>query len=204
MLGVIIAEKQEMTQLFDSESKKAVPCTVLKVAKLVVVGLKTEEKDGYKAVVLGYGKKRNSTKPEQGIFKALGYVPAVVKEIRVGEMPEVSVGDEITVSDYELGENVRIQGVGKGKGFQGVVKRYHFKGGPVTHGQSDRTRAPGSIGMRSTPGRVFKGKRMPGRMGNETVSLESKIVKVDSENRLMVVKGAVPGGRNSVLVITKK
>lgn len=204
MMKTILGIKQDMTQIFDEESKAALPCTVIKVSNCVVAGLKTVEKDGYNAVVLGLGRKHNYTKSEQGKFSKLGYVPAHTREYRVDSLEGLEVGQKVDPSVMDLGLAVEVKGVSKGKGFQGVVKRHHFSGGPRTHGQSDRVRAPGSIGMRTTPGRVFKGKRMAGRMGGDMTLMNSKVLKADNENGLLVIKGSVPGGRNSILLISAK
>lgn len=204
MVNVILGTKQEMTQLFDDEKKEVLPCTIIKAADCVLAGVKTEEKDGYTALVLGLGRKTKPTQPEKGKFKELGYVPRYLKEIRVNSLDGFKIGQTILPDSIKAGEKIKITGISKGKGFQGVVKRWGFAGGPKTHGQSDRWRAPGSIAAGTTPGRVWKGKKMPGRMGNQKVSLNSEIIKVDLENKLIVIKGAVPGGRHSILLITKK
>lgn len=204
MLNAILGTKQDMTQLFDKEEKKILPCTIIKTSDCIVAGLKTLEKDGYSAVVLGLGRKRKPTKPEEMKYKELGYVPRFLKEVRVESLDDLTIGRKVLPDTIKGGEKVKITGVSKGKGFQGVVKRWGFKGGPKTHGQSDRWRAPGSIGAGTTPGRVWKGKKMPGRMGGQTISLNSEVVKADLENKLIAVKGAVPGGRHSLLLIIRK
>lgn len=200
----ILGFKKEMTQLFD-EKGKVLPCTVIDVSGVKVVGERTKEKDGYKAVILGIGRKKGATRSQQGRFKRLRYVPKFVREFRLedGET-NFKFGQEVKADVFTIGEKVKITGVTKGKGFQGVVRRWGFHGGPRTHGQSDRKRAGGSIGAGTTPGRVLKGKKMPGHMGAEKKSiLNLEIVKVDKENSLICVKGAVPGARNSLLLISK-
>jgi large subunit ribosomal protein L3 len=203
-MKTILGTKQEMTQVFDEESKNVIPCTIIKSADCIIADLKTIEKDGYNAVVLGIGRKNNKTKSEIGKFSKLGYVPNLLKEVRVDSVEGYEVGSKVLPSSLELGDEIVIQGVSKGKGFQGVVKRWHFKGGPKTHGQSDRQRAPGSIGQRSTPGRVYAGKKMPGRMGNDTVTLNSVVIRTDDKEGLISLKGSVPGGRNSIILIRTK
>lgn len=193
-----------MTQIFDEESKKAVVCTVVKSVDCIVAGLKTKEVDGYNAVVFGLGRKHNTTKPEQGKFSTLGYVPMYLKEVRLDSLEGYEVGQKVSPSILESGNSIEVLGTSKGKGFQGVVKRWHFHGGARTHGQSDRMRAPGSIGARTTPGRVWKGKKMSGRMGNDTIIVKSKIVNTDDKNGYVVVKGSIPGARNSILLINSK
>lgn len=202
MVNAILATKQYMTQLFDEESKNVIPVTILKVKDCKVVGLKSEEKDGYSAIVLGYGRKRKPTKPQMGVYKELGYVPLYVQEFRVDSTQGVEVGTNLKADIFEKGTKLDIRGISKGKGFQGVVKRYGFAGGPKTHGQSDRHRAPGSIGG-MYPQRVLKGKKMPGRMGGDVKRMISKLVSTDAADGLMIVKGSVPGGKNALLNIVK-
>jgi len=202
MIKGFLAKKQYMTQLFDEETREVIPCTILDLDGCVVAGFKTEEKDGYTAVMLGIGKKRKPTKPEIGKFKSLGYVPSKIREFRVNSTEGYEIGKKLDLSDLESGTAIKVRGISKGKGFAGVVKRWNFAGGPKTHGQSDRHRAPGSIGAGTTPGRVLKGKKMAGRMGNEKVMMKSKIVLVDMENGYIVVKGSVPGARNSLQIVT--
>ncbi len=203
-MKVTLGIKSEMTQVFD-EDGTVVPVTVVNVADTKVVGFKTEERDGYKAVVLGIGKKKRPTKPEIGKFKELGYVPQYISEFRIDDVEGLNIGDEIDLSKFELGKGLDITGITKGKGFQGVVRKFGFAGGPKTHGQSDRWRAPGSIGSGTTPGRVYKGKKMPGRMGNERMTVENlKLIEVDTDNHLLLVKGAVPGKRGGFIMIKQK
>jgi large subunit ribosomal protein L3 len=161
------------------------------------------ENDGYNAVQLGY----EETKPQRLTGGELGHLkkndlPSLryLREFRTNE--EIEAGETLTVEVFTEGERVDIVGKSKGRGFQGVVKRYGFSGGPKTHGQSDRHRAPGSIGAGSTPGRVFKGKRMPGRMGNETVTSQNLLIsRIDPENNLIAVRGSVPGPKNGLVII---
>ncbi len=159
-MKTIIGLKKNMSQIF-KEDGNVVPVTFVDVADIVVAHKKTVEKDGYSATVIGLGKKKNPSKAEVGKFKELGFVPMYAVEVELDE--ELNIGDKVNVSMFETIKKVNVTGITKGKGFQGVVKRWGFKGGPRTHGQSDRQRHPGSIGMRTTPGRVFKGKKMAGR-----------------------------------------
>lgn len=200
-MKAILGIKKEMTQTFDEEGR-VVSCTVIDVKNVVVVGKKSVEKGGYDAVVLGKGKKKNTNKPEAGIYKKLGYTPSSVKEFRGDFLKELSEGDKVGADMFTVGEKVVISGISKGKGFQGVVRRWGFHGGPKTHGQSDKHRSPGSIGSGTTPGRVWKGKRMAGRQGNDKVTVKNlKVLKVIPEQGLICVKGSLPGGRNSLLLI---
>lgn len=200
---MIIGHKKEMTQIF-SEDGKVVPVTIVDVNNVYIAGIKTAEKDGYKCVVLGKDKKKNFTKAEAGKFKELGFVPKYVKENRLENdvTSEDKIGDEVKASIFELNQKVDVTGISKGKGFQGVVKRWGFAGGPKTHGQSDRHRAPGSIGSGTTPGRVYKGKKMGGRMGGDQKTVQNlKIALIDDENGLIAIKGAIPGNKGSLVII---
>jgi large subunit ribosomal protein L3 len=198
----LIGKKVGMTQLFD-DSGKAVPVTVIKAGPCYVTQVRTLDQNGYKAVQLGY----EETKPQRLSGGELGHLkkhdlPSLkfLREFRTDE--ELEEGQTLTVEVFEEGERVDIVGKSKGRGFAGVVKRYGFSGGPKTHGQSDRHRAPGSIGAGSTPGRVFKGKKMPGRMGNDTVTSQNLLIsRIDPENNLIAVRGSVPGPKNGLVVI---
>jgi large subunit ribosomal protein L3 len=198
----LIGKKVGMTQLFD-DSGKAVPVTVIKAGPCYVTQVRTVDQDGYKAVQLGYGetKSQRLSGGELGHLKKNELPPLrFLREFRTDE--ELEEGQTLTVEVFKEGERVDVVGRSKGRGFAGVVKRYGFSGGPKTHGQSDRQRAPGSIGAGSTPGRVFKGKRMPGRMGTDTVTSQNLLVsRIDPENNLIAVRGAVPGPKNGVVII---
>jgi len=200
----LLGKKIGMTSLFDEEGKN-IPCTVIEAGPCVVTQLKTEETDGYTAMQLGFGEKKekNTPAPEQGHFKKAGTTPK--KFVREFESIEgKNVGDMVTIEDIlEEGTWVSVAGTSKGKGFQGVVKRHGFAGvGGATHGQHNRLRAPGSIGASSTPSRVFKGMRMAGRMGGDRVLVENlKVMKLFPEKNLVVVKGAVPGAKGSLVEI---
>ena len=202
----IIGKKIGMTSLFD-ESGKNIPCTVIQAGPCSVLQVRTIENDGYSAVQLGFDDKseKNVGKALAGHFKKAGSTPkAKLVEFRNG-FENVSLGDEVKVNLFAEGEFVDVTGTSKGKGFQGVVKRHGFGGVmQATHGQHNRLRAPGSIGAGSDPSRVFKGLRMAGRMGGEQVTVQNlEVLKVDKEQNLLVVKGAVPGAKNSYVIIRK-
>ena len=202
----LLGKKIGMTSLFD-ENGKNIPCTVIEAGPCVVTQVKTEETDGYSAVQLGFEEKndKNTTAPLKGHFKKAGTSPKrFLREFDGFE--EKNVGDVITIEDVlEEGTWVSVSGTSKGKGFQGVVKRHGFAGvGGQTHGQHNRGRAPGSLGAASTPSRVFKGMRMAGRMGGNKVLVENlKVMKLFPEKNLVVVKGAIPGAKGSLVTIEK-
>lgn len=202
----IIGKKIGMTSLFD-ESGKNIPCTVIQAGPCSVLQVRTIENDGYSAVQLGFDDKseKNVGKALAGHFRKAGFTPkAKLVEFRNG-FENVSLGDEVKVNLFAEGEFVDVTGTSKGKGFQGVVKRHGFGGVmQATHGQHNRLRAPGSIGAGSDPSRVFKGMRMAGRMGGKQVTVQNlQVLKVDEEQNLLVVKGAVPGAKNSYVIIRK-
>jgi len=195
-----------MTSIFD-DSGKNVPCTVIEAGPCIVTQVRTEEIDGYSALQLGFDDKteKNAIKAEEGHFKKAGStVKKKVVEFK-GYDKEYKIGDSIKVDHFEEGEFVDVSGISKGKGFQGVVKRHGFAGvGQATHGQHNRLRAPGSIGAASYPARVFKGMKMAGRMGGEKVKVMNlRVLKVVPEKNLLVLKGCVPGHKNSYLTIEK-
>ncbi|WP_413511414.1 50S ribosomal protein L3 [Myroides odoratus] len=202
----LIGKKIGMTSIFD-ENGKNIPCTVIEVGPCVVTQVRTIEVDGYEALQLGFDDKteKSATKAELGHFKKAG-TSAKRKVVEIKEFAnEHKLGDVITVDLFAEGEFVDVQGVSKGKGFQGVVKRHGFGGvGQVTHGQKNRLRAPGSVGASSYPSRVFKGMRMGGRMGGENVTVQNlRVLKVVADKNLLVVKGAIPGHKNSYVIIQK-
>jgi len=208
MITTILGSKQNMTATFIEGTR--VPVTRVKAGPCVVTQVKTEEKDGYNAVQLGFSQKRikNITKPLQGHLKGTtrdNKAPRFLREVRLSEPTNLKVGDEVNLTQVvKRGDVVVVTGVSKGKGFAGVVKRHGFAGGPKTHGQSDRHRAPGSIGQRTTPGRVFKGKRMAGRMGSDTVTIKNlTIVDIDKESNTLLISGSIPGTIDSLLIIKK-
>jgi large subunit ribosomal protein L3 len=200
----LIGKKLGMTQIFD-EKGEVVPVTVIEAGPCYITQKKTSERDGYMAVQLGFEeiKPSRATKPQLGHLSKNG-VPALryLREFRVRDHGDLSEGQKLDVSVFEAGDMVDIVGTSKGRGFAGGVRRHGFSGGPKTHGQSDRWRAPGAISSGTTPGRVLKGLRMAGRMGNNPVTIQNlEIVLVDPERNLLVVKGAVPGARQGLLVI---
>ena len=202
MLKGLIGKKIGMTQIFD-EQGVAQPVTIIEAGPCFVTQVRNPEKDGYTAVQLGFGEvhPKRLTGGQMGHLNAKKLPPMrFLREFRSKE--DVNVGDKVTVEIFAVGERVDVIGTSKGKGFAGAVKRHHFKGGPKTHGQSDRHRAPGSRGAGTTPGRVYKGARSAGRMGNERVTVQAlKIVLVDSERNLIGVRGAVPGGKGGLVMI---
>ena len=203
----IIGKKIGMTSLFNEEGKN-IPCTVIQAGPCSVLQVRTIENDGYKAVQLGFDDKseKNVGKALAGHFKKAGSTPkAKIVEFRNAFEHDVKTGDLVEVNMFAEGEYVDVTGTSKGKGFQGVVKRHGFGGVmQATHGQHNRLRAPGSIGAGSDPSRVFKGMRMAGRMGGKQVTVQNlQVLKVDQEQNLLVVKGAVPGAKNSYVIIKK-
>ena len=205
-MHAILGQKKLQTQKFRTDGKR-IPVTVVEVDANPVIAVKSAEKDGYFAVQLGYGTQKNPTKPLQGHMKgaALKAAPRFLREVRMADGEEApAVGEMVEVATVlQPGDIIDVEGVSKGKGFAGGVKRYHFKGGPKTHGQSDRHRAPGSIGSGTTPGRVYKGKRMAGKMGFEQVTVRNLTVAWIDGNKLYI-KGLVPGALDALVKITKK
>ncbi len=201
----LIAKKIGMTSIFDNSGKN-IACTILEAGPCVVTQLKTIEKDGYNAVQLGYGKKslKNITKAKQGHLKNCKTKNLKkLAEFNFEEKPKL--GSELFVDIFKVGDYVTVSGKSKGKGFQGVVKRHGFAGvGDATHGQHNRMRAPGSIGAASYPAKVFKGMRMAGQMGNSKVKVENlEVLNIDTTNNTIILKGAVPGFNNSIILIEK-
>jgi len=202
----LIGRKIGMTSIFD-ENGKNIPCTVIEAGPCVVTQVRTNEVDGYSALQLGFDDKseKHATKADLGHFKKAG-TSAKKKVVEFQGFEEnYKLGDNITVEVFSEGEFVDVQGVSKGKGFQGVVKRHSFGGvGQATHGQHNRLRAPGSVGASSYPSRVFKGMRMAGRMGGDNVKVQNlRVLKVVAEKNLLLVKGAIPGCKNSFVIIQK-
>jgi large subunit ribosomal protein L3 len=201
----LIGKKVSMTQVFE-ESGEVVPVTVIEAGPCPVIQKKTKDSDGYEALQLGFGeKKKNVKKPIMGHFKKAGVEPRkLVKEFRLDSASEYQVGQEITVDMLSPGDFVDVAGVSKGKGFTGVMKRWGFKGGPGSHGSHKWNRRPGSIGASATPSRVLKGMKMAGHAGAKRVSVQSlKVVRVDKEKNLLLVKGAVAGANGGYLIINK-
>ncbi len=201
----ILGQKLGMTQLFEEESGRVVPVTVLKVSPCKVAQVKTVETDGYEALQLAFGESRASrlNKPEKGHIEKAGLESyQVLREVRTEAASEYRPGDEVRADVFEPGDRVDVTGVSKGRGFTGVMKRHGFRGLPGSHGAHKVHRAPGSIGMAATPSRVFKGKRMAGRHGNATVTVANlEVVKADADRGILVLKGAVPGPNGSVVTV---
>lgn len=199
----LIGRKVGMTQIFAADGHR-IPVTVVEAGPCVVLQKKTTEKDGYTALQLGFFQQdtARSTKPEIGHSKAAGKgVFRHLKEFRLQDCDNYSVGDIIVADIFAPGDIIDVTGVSIGKGFQGVIKRWGFKGGRASHG-SNFHRAPGSIGCSATPSRVFKNKKMPGQLGNETVTIQKlTVVRVDAADNLILVKGAIPGARNGIVVL---
>ncbi len=205
MFKGLIGKKVGMTQIFD-ENGVAIPITLIEAGPCFVTQVRTVEKEQYSAVQLGFDevKPKRLSGGELGHLKRNGLPPLrFLREFRA-KTPGVKEGEQVTVNQFAIGEFVDVAGMSKGKGFQGGVKRYHFRGGPRTHGASDRERAPGSNGSTTTPGRVYKGSRRPGHMGDDRVTaMHLKVALVDSERNLLGVRGAVPGARGGLVVISE-
>ena len=202
MIQSIIGRKLGMTQVF-KDNGEAAAVTAIEAGPCSVVQVKTVAKEGYNAVQLGFGEAKRLNSPQRGHVKELGQFK-YLREFRVGDSEAIEAGQKIDVSLFKAGDLVDITGVSKGKGFAGVVKRHHFAGGPKTHGQSDRHRHPGAIGSTTSPGRVFKGMRMAGHMGDRKTTVRHlEVFEADPARNLLLVRGAVPGGKNGLLLIKK-
>ncbi|MQG24572.1 MAG: 50S ribosomal protein L3, partial [SAR202 cluster bacterium] len=196
----IIGKKIGMTQTF-SEKGEVQPVTLVQAGPCVITQIKTQSNDGYNAIQIGYETVKKANKPTSGHLQRTGNYK-YLREIRVEELDELQVGQLLNVQMFSVGEIIRVTANSKGRGFAGGMKRHGFHGGPKTHGQSDRWRAPGSVGAGSTPGRVFKGKRMAGHYGNETITTRGlEVVSVDLENNIISIKGAVPGARDTLVMV---
>jgi len=198
----IMGKKLGMTQIFDEKGVVA-PVTVIEAGPCYVTQIKTVVNDGYNAIQLGFGQAKKLNKPDKG---HLGDLPAArfLRELRTDDVEQYTLGQIIDVSRFSAGDLVDVIGTSKGKGFAGGMKRYNFRGGPITRGQSDRQRAPGAIGAGTTPGRVIKGHRGPGHMGNRRVTtLALTVVKVDPERNLLVVRGSIPGPTGGMVFVRK-
>jgi len=203
----LIGKKLGMTHIFDAKGND-VQVSVIQAGPCFVTEIRTKDRHGYDAVQLGFEEKRDKSvkKPERGHFAKSGVKPMrLLREFRTYDINQYKLGDAIKADAvFQAGDQVKVIGISKGKGFQGVVKRHHFRGGPVSHGQSDRMRAPGSVGGSSYPSRVFKGVRMAGRMGGDRVTVRNmKVVRVDAENNIVMVRGGIPGAKNEMVVIQK-
>lgn len=198
----IIGKKLGMTQIF-RDNGKVEAVTAIEAGPCAVVQVKTAAGEGYNALQIGFGQAKRLSSPQRGHLKDLGQF-RYLREFRADDIEGVQVGDRIDVSLFQAGDLVDVTGVSKGKGFAGVVKRHGFAGGPKTHGQSDRHRHPGSIGAGTSPGRVFKGTLMAGHMGSERVTVRKlEVFQTDPDRNLLLVKGAVPGASNGLLLIRK-
>lgn len=199
----IIGRKIGMTQIFD-EKGNVIPVTVIEAGPCVVAQVKTVETDGYQAVKLGFGdaKDKHINKPEQGVFKKAKLANKKhLREFRLDSVEGINVGDELKADVFAAGDKIDVQGTSKGKGFQGVIKRHGQHRGPMGHG-SMYHRRPGSMGPTSTPGRVFKGKKLPGHMGRVTVTIQNlDVVRVDLDKNVILVKGSVPGAKGTILKV---
>lgn len=204
MMKGILGKKVGMTQIFD-ENGEVIPVTVIEAGPCYVTQKKTVERDGYNAIQVGFAEttEKSLNKPKAGHLKKSDAPPLRhLREFRVADPAEYEEGQKIDASVFEVGDLVDVTGISKGKGFAGVVKRHGFGGGPKTHGQSDRWRAPGSAGAGSTPGRVFKGTRMAGQMGDQQVTvLNLRVALVDADKNVLAIKGAVPGGKNGLVIV---
>jgi len=205
-MNMLFGLKIGMTRVFD-EVGNMVPVTVIKAEPQFVIGVKTKDKDGYDALRVGFRnvRKKLVNKPDAGQFKEAGIDPCrYIREIKIESGDNYKIGDKIEVDLFKAGEKVHVTGISKGLGFQGVVRRHGFKGGPKSHGQSDRLRAPGSIGQSSYPSRVWKGMKMAGHMGNEQVTVKNLLINsIEPEHNLILVRGAVPGKPGGLLKIIK-
>ncbi len=203
MIQGLIGKKLGMTQVFD-ERGVVHPVTVIETGPCVVTQVKTADSDGYEAVQLGFGIDKRLNRPEQGHRRESGFMSRWLREVKADNVTEFSVGQVINADAFAEGEMVDVIATSKGHGFQGGVKRHGFHGGPKTHGQSDRHRAPGSIGSSATPGRVMKGMKMAGHMGHEQVTVQNlRVVRVDMERNILLIKGSVPGPINGEVVVRR-
>ncbi|MBE9534026.1 MAG: 50S ribosomal protein L3 [Proteobacteria bacterium] len=205
MVNALIGKKLGMSQLFSPDGE-VTPVTVIQVGPCTVTQIKSVKSDGYNAVQLGFGEKKpqRTKKPLLGHFKKSGKGPfAVVREVRVDDVGEFELGQEVSADIFQVGELVHVVGKSKGKGFAGTIKRWNFSRGPMSHGGMNK-RAPGSIGCSATPARVIKGRKMPGQMGNRRATVKGlMVVDVRPEENIILIRGAVPGGRNGVVFIKK-
>lgn len=202
MLRGIIGKKLGMTRVFRDDGISE-PITAIEAGPCTVIQVKKTAREGYDAVQLGFGKAKRLKSPERGHLKELGEF-RYLREFRVEDTTKIKVGDKVDVNLFKPGDLIDVTGISKGKGFAGVVKRHGFAGGPKTHGQSDRHRHPGAIGSTTSPGRIWKGLRMAGRMGGERVTVcNLEVFRADPERNLLLVKGAVPGTGHGILLIRK-
>ena len=201
----LLGRKLGMTTVF-SERGEAIPVTVIEAGPNHVLNIRTKDRDGYEAVQIGFGdvNPKRLTKPVLGQMKGAGVSVRYLREMSADDVSEHNVGDTLDVDLFNANDLVDVTGTSKGKGFAGVMKRHGFKGGKRTHGQSDRMRAPGSLGAGTTPGKVWKGKRMAGRMGNDRKTIQRlRVVRVDGERHLLLIKGSVPGAKNGLVYVRR-
>ena len=205
MIDGLLGRKVGMTQIFTADGR-VVPVTVIEAGPCYVTQIKTADSDGYTAVQLGFDEVKRLTKPEKGHTAKAG-APSLrhLREFKASDVSDVTLGQKVDAAAvFAEGDLVDVVGTSKGKGFAGVVKRHHFRGGPRTHGQSDRERAPGSSGSTTTPGRVLKGTKKAGQMGNARVTVQNlQVVEADGERNLLVLRGAVPGAKNGLILIKR-
>jgi large subunit ribosomal protein L3 len=202
IINGLIGKKLGMTQVF-KENGEVEPLTVIEAGPCTLTQLKQPARDGYQAAQLGFSESKHLNSPQRGHLKNLGQFK-YLREVRVSDTEGLEVGQKLDVSLFQTGDRVNITGWSKGKGFAGVVKRHGFAGGPKTHGQSDRHRAPGSIGATTSPGRVLKGMRMAGHMGDQRVTVRNlEVIRAEPDRNRLLVKGAVPGARGGLLIIMK-
>ena len=203
MIQGFLGKKIGMTQVFRDDGR-VVPVTVIEAGPCIVTQIKTQERDGYEAIQLGFGESKRLNKPRVGHLKNSENC-RYLREVLADDVSEFQIGQKIGVDIFEPGEILDVIGKSKGRGFAGVMKRHGFAGGPRTHGQSDRARAPGSIGGGTTPGKVYKGLRMPGHMGNRRITTKGlEVVSIDLDRNLLLLKGGVPGAPNGLLQIRRK
>ncbi|HQY30152.1 MAG TPA: 50S ribosomal protein L3 [Thermomicrobiales bacterium] len=203
MIEGMVGRKLGMTQIFD-EKGVAVPVTVVECGPNVVTQIRTIETDGYEAVQLGFGISKRLNRPEQGHRKASGYMSDDLREVTASSLDGIEVGQVFKADLFTQGELIDVVGTSKGRGFQGGMKRHGFHGGPKTHGQSDRWRAPGSIGSSATPGRVMKGMKMAGHMGHARVTVQNlEVARIDMERNVLLIKGSVPGPNKGLVIVRK-
>lgn len=201
----LLGRKLGMTTVFN-ERGEAVPVTVIEAGPNHVLNVRTKDRDGYEAVQVGFGdvNPKRLTKPVLGQMKGAGVSVRYIREMLADNIDDHKVGDTIDVDLFNPNDLVDVTGWSKGRGFAGVVKRYNFRGGPRTHGQSDRERAPGSLGAGTSPGKVWKGKRMPGRMGNDRKTVQRlRVVRVDGDRHLLLIRGSVPGAKNGLVYVRR-
>lgn len=205
MIHGMLGRKVGMMQFFTPKGE-VVPVTVVAAGPCIVTQIRTPEVDGYSSVQIGFEEvpARKLTRPQQGHLKGASKLLRIVREFSADNPAEHQVGEVVSVELFTTGQKIDVSGTSKGRGFAGVVKRHHFRGGPKTHGQSDRHRAPGSIGAGTTPGRVWKGQKMAGRMGGERVTVQNlEVVEVVADKNLILIKGSVPGARNGLVYIRR-